>query len=887
MAINQFQALSLQYAGQGVVAFDRNRMLNGQPASMVYFDLASTDITLGGMLPSHLAGPAPPSGSPNYFVQMDDDAWGYSPDQLQLWQFHVNWAQPAASSFTRAASLPAAPFDSDLCAYAENCIPQPATTVKVGALADRLMYRLQYHNFGAHESLVVNQTVDVDGNDHAGIRWYEIRSPRTAPVIYQQGTYAPDPDHRWMGSVAMDRIGNIALGYSVSGPATSPSIRYTGRLADDPPGQMTQGEADIIVGSGSQTHSSGRWGDYSLLAVDPVDQCTFWYTQQYYAATSEAGWQTRVGSFAFPSCAATADMPRVTIAATTSPAREAGQVLGRFTVTRTGDLTSPVDVHYEISGTAVPETDYVPLTDTVTIGAGASSATIDVTPIDDLLVEPDESVTLALGWDAAYIVGTPGGASVSIVSDDVPPDLIVSAVSVPAVSGAGAPITVNETTKNQGGGPSDASTTAFYLSVNTVFDATDTPLGTRGVGVLDPGGISGAMTPLTVPTNLAAGTYYVIARADAVSAIVETLENNNTRASGPMRVGPDLTVTSISVPSIAGDGETFSMSDMTSNTGGGNAGPSRTALFLSTNPGLDALDQLIGERDIGPLDAGAFSSATTPAVIPPGTAGGLYYVLARADQNNSVIESQETNNVRASAAIKVGPDLVVSNLSVPAAAGAGGTVTVNDTTKNQGAGSPTGSSTTAFYLSTNTAFDAADKSIGSRPVGSLGPGQTQMLPSTLQIPVDTLTGSYFVLARADANGQVVESLETNNLTFALIKIGPDLTETALSVSGTAVAGGSVNVTETTKNAGGGAAGASTTRFYLSSNGVFDATDVLICSRDVGPLDAGGTSPATIPCTIPAGTAPGNMFLIAVADGTSAVIETTETNNTRTVSIRIN
>ena len=247
------------------------------------------------------------------------------------------------------------------------------------------------------------------------------------------------------------------------------------------------------------------------------------------------------------------------------------------------------------------------------------------------------------------------------MSDDVPPDLIVSAVSAPAVGGAGAPITVNETTKNQGGGPSDVSTTAFYLSVNTVFDATDIPLGTRAVGALAAGGVNSAMTPLTIPPNMAAGTYYVIAKADAVSAIVETLENNNTRASGPLRVGPDLTVTSLSVPSVAGDGDTISVSDTTSNAGGGDAGPSRTALFLSTNPGFDALDQLIGGRDIGPLGAGAFSSATTQAVIPPGTAGGLYYVLARADQNNSVVETLESNNVRASAAIKIGPDLVVSN----------------------------------------------------------------------------------------------------------------------------------------------------------------------------------------------------------------------------------
>jgi len=228
----------------------------------------------------------------------------------------------------------------------------------------------------------------------------------------------------------------------------------------------------------------------------------------------------------------------------------------------------------------------------------------------------------------------------------------------------------------------------------------------------------------------------------------------------------------------------------------------------------------------------------------------------------------------------------VSTLTVPSTAGAGGTVTISDTTKNQGAGTPTPASTTAFYLSANTLFDAGDRPVGSRTVMSLGAGQTQMVATTLQIPSDVVTGSYFIIAKADANSAIVESVESNNVNFAPIKIGPDLTETALSFSGTAVAGGSINITETTKNSGGGASGASTTRFYLSSNGLFDANDVLICSRDVDPLGPGATSMATTPCTIPAGTAPGSMFLLGVADGGKSVQETNETNNTAAISIRI-
>src|SRR5262245_60382391 len=578
--------------------------------------------------------------------------------------------------------------------------------------------------------------------------------------------------------------------------------------------------------------------------------------------------------------------PRVSVTAGPIKPLEAGPISGTFVLARTGDASAALDVQFQLSGTATFGADYVPVSNVASFAAGASTTVVTITPIDDALAELDETVILTISSGAGYIPGSPKSATLAIGSDDVPSDLIVSALTIPAVGGAGAPITVNETTKNQGGGQSEASVTAFYLSANSVWDAADTPLGTRPVPMLAPGAVNSAVTTLTIPANTAAGTYYVLAKADAASAIVETVENNNTKASGAVRIGPDLAVTSLVVPAIAGDGETFDVSETTSNNGGGDAGASRTALYLSTNTAWDAQDKPIGSRDIGPLGAGAGSSPTTHAVIPPGTAGGLYYVIARADDLNGVAESQEANNVRVSQ-IKIGPDLVVASVSVAAPAGAGGTATVTDTTKNQVLGSPAAPSTTAFYLSSNTLFDATDKFIGSRAVGALGPGQMQVMSSIVQIPAETATGSYFVLARADANGQVTESVETNNATAASIKIGPDLTESGLSVAGTLKAGGLINITETTRNAGGGAAGASTTRFYLSSNGALDANDVLFCSRDVPALGPGGTNLATTPCTIPAGTAPGNMFLIGVVDGMSAVTETTETNNTQAIFIRIN
>jgi len=166
------------------------------------------------------------------------------------------------------------------------------------------MWRLAYRNFGTHESLVTSQSVEAAPN-MAGIRWYEVRDPNGTPTVFQQGTYAPgvgDGIHRWMGSIAMDNAGNMALGYSASnGTTTFPSSWYTGRLAGDPLGTMPQGEGSFINGTGSQT-GSGRWGDYTSMNVDPVDDCTFWYVNEYVPVTSSVGWRLRIGAFKFDEC---------------------------------------------------------------------------------------------------------------------------------------------------------------------------------------------------------------------------------------------------------------------------------------------------------------------------------------------------------------------------------------------------------------------------------------------------------------------------------------------------------------------------------------------------------------------------------------------------------
>ena len=300
MSVNQFTGSAALWAGAGVYAFDRNQILQGLPATFIYFDLYPLNPEYGGLLPADLDGNAlPPAGAPNIYASVDMD-WAGTTDMLHLFAFHADFATPANSTFTLKQDLPVAPFGW-LCLDVRNCIPQPGTTAKVDAISDRLMHRLAYRRFAGHQALVANHTVDAGGG-RAGVRWYELRNTAGSWAVYQQSTFAPDAANRWMASAAQDRMGNMAVGYSVSSGSIYPSVRYAGRVVTDTLNTLGQGEALLIAGGGSQTHTSGRWGDYSMMAVDPLDDCTFWYTNQYLASTSSIQWQTRIGSFRYPNC---------------------------------------------------------------------------------------------------------------------------------------------------------------------------------------------------------------------------------------------------------------------------------------------------------------------------------------------------------------------------------------------------------------------------------------------------------------------------------------------------------------------------------------------------------------------------------------------------------
>ncbi len=276
------------FTGGAACAMNRNAMLNGASASIICFQPGSS---VASLLPSDMDGAIPPNtGEPAFFLTL-----GSNNQSLRLWKFHADFATPSNSRFTGPTVLPVAAFTPQ-CFSA--CVSQPGTTQRLDAIGDRPMYRLAYRKFAdGHESLYLNHSVTT------GIRWYEIRNPNNAPTIFQQGTFAPDSNTRWMGSIAADQYGDIALGYSVASVSLYPSVYFTGRVASDPPGTL-QSEQLIVAGTGSQTGGISRWGDYSSMTVDPADDCTFWYTQEYIKANGTFNWSTRIANFKFSNCGA-------------------------------------------------------------------------------------------------------------------------------------------------------------------------------------------------------------------------------------------------------------------------------------------------------------------------------------------------------------------------------------------------------------------------------------------------------------------------------------------------------------------------------------------------------------------------------------------------------
>ena len=302
MSANQFYG---DY-GVGVVAYEREKMLQGLTARQVYINLRPVNSNFWALLPSDYDGTPPPAGTPNYYLSWDDSSSGISPnDAIHIWEFDVDWNNPANSTFgingQPNLTINTASLDPNMCNWDRDCIPQQGVSQGLDAISGQAMYRAQYRNFGTHETLVGNVTVDA-GGDHAAVYWFELHNSGSGFQMYQQGVFAPDDDHRWMGSAALDGMGNLALVYSVSNSDMHPAIRYAGRLVTDPLNQLTQGEATLYQGPASSISTYYRWGDYSMIGVDPTDTCTFWLTSEYMLTQGVRTWATRIGAFQFGNC---------------------------------------------------------------------------------------------------------------------------------------------------------------------------------------------------------------------------------------------------------------------------------------------------------------------------------------------------------------------------------------------------------------------------------------------------------------------------------------------------------------------------------------------------------------------------------------------------------
>jgi Bacterial pre-peptidase C-terminal domain len=499
---NLFNNAGTSFLGTKVCAFDRAKMLTGAAATQQCFN---TSTSFGGLLPGDLDGTRlPPAGAPNPVVGL-----GTTSTTLASWKFHVDWTTPANTTFTGPTTL-TVPAYTEACGGG-TCIPQSGGG-SLDSLADRVMYRLAYRNFAdGHQALVVNHSVMAGTG--TGVRWYELRlDAGNNPSLFQAGTYAPDANFRWMGSIAMDQAGNMALGFSTSASTLKPSIRYTGRLAGDAAGTMTQGEGTVITGAGAQGSSLSRWGDYASMSIDPADDCTFWFATEYIPANGTFNWRTRIASFKFPTCGVTAGNDFSIGASPTSLTLAQGNS-GPVTINTAVVSGTAESVALSISG--VPAGATASFSPTSVTAGSSSTLTIN-------------AGTAALGTYTLTVTGTAASAthstSVTLTISGSPDfSIAISPASRSVVAGSSTTYTVTT-------GAVNGSTQSIAFSVSGL------PAGASG-SFSPTSVIAGGSSTLTVTTSAAAS-----ATTFTVTGASTTTHSATASITVTAAIPPDFTV---------------------------------------------------------------------------------------------------------------------------------------------------------------------------------------------------------------------------------------------------------------------------------------------------------------------------------------------------------
>ena len=408
---NNFGPGGSGFIGAYPCAYDRSKLLVGDSSALqICFQQASFDDSL---MPGDLDTPntLPPTGQQEVYLGSIDNG---STTNVYEYLFHVDFTTPSNSTFTgTGGTMPITVASFSLaCGGNSPCIPQKGSSDDLDSLGDRLMYRLAYRNFSDHQTWLVSHSV-VAGSS-VGERWYEFHAPEnsTTLTVYQQGTFAPDSNYRWMGSLAMDGSQDIALGYSVSSSSMYPTINFTGRTTADPLGTM-ESEALIVAGTGSQVDTSNRWGDYSSMAIDEADDCTFWYVNQFYMLTTTFDWSTQVTSLKFAGCGVTT--PDFSLSATPSTQTVTAGSTATYTATAT-----PLN---GFSGTVGLTVSGCPTNSTCTL----NPTSVTVPPAQNSTLTVQTSSTTPGGTYTLTITGTSGTLVHTAVVTLTIPDFSMSA----------------------------------------------------------------------------------------------------------------------------------------------------------------------------------------------------------------------------------------------------------------------------------------------------------------------------------------------------------------------------------------------------------------------------------------------------------------------------